>query len=158
MKESTKPRRIDLAGARRAGFSAVVRDSRASLQQALKLLAAYANFHRLPDATLYHAQVVVDEVVTNVFSHGYADGGEGRVEVSARLGAGCLEIGVVDDAAPFNLLAATEPDVTQEIELRPIGGLGIHIVRSLVSEIDYERRDGRNRLRLRLQLEPAAER
>lgn len=155
MTEGTKPHRLDLAGARQAGFSAVVHDTRVSLQEALKSLAAFANFHHLPDTTLYHAQVVVDEVVTNVFSHGRAVAGKGRVEVSARLEDACLEIGLVDDGAPFNLLAATEPDVTQEIAQRPIGGLGIHIVRSLVSEIEYERRDGRNRLRVRFRLGPA---
>ena len=49
-------------------------------------------------------------------------------------------------------LAAPDPDTSLAIEDRPIGGLGIGLVRRLMDETEYERREGKNRLRLRRRL------
>jgi anti-sigma regulatory factor (Ser/Thr protein kinase) len=55
-----------------------------------------------------------------------------------------LTIQVADDGVPFNPVDAPPPDLDLPIEERPIGGLGIHIVRSLVDTIEHRRDDGRN--------------
>jgi anti-sigma regulatory factor (Ser/Thr protein kinase) len=60
-----------------------------------------------------------------------------------------LEVAIVDDAAAFNPLEARPPDTASGLDERPIGGLGIHVVRKLMDEMAYERREGRNRLTLR---------
>jgi serine/threonine-protein kinase RsbW len=59
---------------------------------------------------------------------------------------------VADDGPEFDPLSAAEPDTTLGVEDRPIGGLGIALVRRLMDEVAYERRDGRNRLRFERRL------
>ena len=59
---------------------------------------------------------------------------------------------MTDDAPGFDPLAVPEPDTSLAIEDRPIGGLGIALMRRLMDETEYERREGRNRLRLRRRL------
>jgi serine/threonine-protein kinase RsbW len=59
---------------------------------------------------------------------------------------------VVDDGPEFDPLAVPDADTTLPLEERPIGGLGITLVRRLMDEAEYERREGRNRLRLRRRL------
>ena len=53
---------------------------------------------------------------------------------------------VTDDGHPFNPLEAPEPKTDLPIEDRPIGGLGIHLLRELSDGMTYERRNGRNQV------------
>ena len=53
---------------------------------------------------------------------------------------------IEDDARAFDPLAAPEPNVDSALEQRPVGGLGVHIVRTVMDRIAHERRDGRNHL------------
>jgi anti-sigma regulatory factor (Ser/Thr protein kinase) len=59
---------------------------------------------------------------------------------------------VEDDGVAFDPLAAPVPKLDGGVTTRPIGKLGIHIVRSLMNEVSYARVDGRNRLTLKRQL------
>ena len=55
---------------------------------------------------------------------------------------------IVDDGAPFNPLERESPDTTLPLEQRPVGGLGVMLVRHLVDEITYDCEGGRNRVLL----------
>ena len=59
-----------------------------------------------------------------------------------------------DDGPAFDPLAAQAPDTTLGLDERPVGGLGLMLVRRLMDDVAYERRDGRNHLRLRRRLVP----
>jgi serine/threonine-protein kinase RsbW len=61
---------------------------------------------------------------------------------------GRLELGVSDDGPAFDPLAMATPDIDAPLEERPIGGLGIYLVREMMAGVSYERRDGRNVLRM----------
>src|SRR3990172_8463069 len=83
------------------------------------------------------------------------EGGERTVELAFGLAAGVLEVVIVDDAPPFDARQVPEPDTETPIEERKIGGLGVAITRRLMDGIEYERRDGMNRLVLRKRMAPA---
>ena len=58
-----------------------------------------------------------------------------------------LTIEIIDDGRPFDPLSDTPPPVLEgSIEDRPIGGLGVHLVRELMDELHYRREQGRNHL------------
>ena len=57
-----------------------------------------------------------------------------------------------DKGKPFDPTAQDEADTTLSLEERPIGGLGIYLVRQLMDSINYERIDGQNVLTLRKKL------
>jgi anti-sigma regulatory factor (Ser/Thr protein kinase) len=103
-------------------------------------------------AVTWPVAVSLDEVLANVVRHGLAGRGESaRVEVALTLEPGDpprCEVAVEDDGPEFNPLAAPPPDLEKGIDERPIGGLGIELVKRLMDEVHYERKDGRNRLRL----------
>ena len=68
------------------------------------------------------------------------------MEIEVRLRETVLEVTVSDDAPAFNPLEAGEADTTLAAEERPVGGLGISLVRKLMESVVYERRGDRNRL------------
>jgi anti-sigma regulatory factor (Ser/Thr protein kinase) len=85
----------------------------------------------------------------NVIQHGRPESPQGAIRLSLRLEGGEIVATVADRGAPFNPLLAPEPDLSAGLEQRNLGGLGIHLVRRLVSGMEYERREGHNRLTLR---------
>ena len=99
--------------------------------------------------------VVLDEAVSNAINHGYVAGVRGEIAVRLRRGADRVEVEVEDDGRPFDPLRAPPPDLSLPLERRPIGGLGIHLIRNLMDEVSYARQGGRNVLKMAKRLAKA---
>jgi anti-sigma regulatory factor (Ser/Thr protein kinase) len=106
--------------------------------------AAFATTHGLSERLVERLHVVFDELLNNVISYGYDDQQRHCIEVAVELRGTRLTVRISDDARAFDPFARAVPDTTLPIEERPIGGLGIHLVRKMMDEVGYERRDGRN--------------
>ena len=105
---------------------------------------------------LLKIELVLEELLVNHVLHAYGSG-EGESEVACFCRApGCFCLEVVDEAAPFDPLGHASPDLTLAPGDRPIGGLGILMVRSLADEVSYRREGGRNVITARFVLAPAA--
>lgn len=104
----------------------------------------------LPPKVIFHLTLCLDELVTNIIDYGYADYDEHPIDVTLHLDDDMLTIRVEDDAQPFNIFEAPEPELDKPLEERerPVGGMGVHLVKNMVDHIDYERKDGRNILTL----------
>ena len=103
-------------------------------------------------AVTWPVEVSLDEVLANVVRHGLRGRGDSaRVELELRLDPGdppCCELRLEDDGPEFDPLAAAAPDTSLGVDERPIGGLGIELVKRLMDEVHYERKGDRNSLRL----------
>jgi anti-sigma regulatory factor (Ser/Thr protein kinase) len=111
-------------------------------------LDRFAERWQLPGSLVPHLHTVLDEVVSNILRHGRKAGVAPSVDVTLRLEGDRLGLEIVDDAAAFNPLEVPPPTFADSVEESQVGGLGIFIVRFIMDEIDYDRRDGKNRLRL----------
>ncbi len=80
--------------------------------------------------------LAVDELATNIMMHGYG-GRPGPIEVTMRAAGGDLMVRLRDLAPPFDPTRAPPPDLLSPIEQRPIGGVGLHLVRHMVDELSY---------------------
>jgi serine/threonine-protein kinase RsbW len=96
--------------------------------------------------------IILEELFTNVAAHGNAQ----SVAAALDWSRGRLTIDFVDDGRPFDPLTHPRVDLDAPGEERPIGGLGIEIVRALVDKARYRRQDSRNHLRLARRIAPAA--
>jgi anti-sigma regulatory factor (Ser/Thr protein kinase) len=119
---------------------------------------AFARDRGLADEERARLLVILEELFTNVVAHVYGRGfAAASVAVALDWSRGRLTINFVDDGPPFDPLAHSAPDLDAPAEQRPIGGLGIAIVRALVDRARYCRQGHRNHLYLVRRLVPAAE-
>jgi sigma-B regulation protein RsbU (phosphoserine phosphatase) len=94
-------------------------------------------------------RLAVEEAVVNVMEYAYPTGVEGDVTIDARFDGQWVKFVISDSGIAFDPTKASDADTTLSAEDRPIGGLGILLVRRLMDSINYERVDGRNILTLK---------
>lgn len=87
--------------------------------------------------------VCVEEIFVNIAHYAYGEGiGNMTLSLSSQDNKVCLVFS--DNGVPFDPLAKEDPDITLSAEERPVGGLGIFMVKKVMDEVDYEYRDGKN--------------
>ena len=96
--------------------------------------------------------LALEEAVTNVMMYAYPKGTIGYVTIDALLEDDSLEFIISDSGKPFDPTAAPEVDIEKSLEDRPIGGLGIHLVKRIMDEVRYRRKNGRNILTMKKSL------
>lgn len=97
----------------------------------------------------FQVDLVLEELVLNVVHHGSGDGEEGEINIELLSDAEAVIIDIIDDGRPFDPLTdAPEPDTESAIEDRAVGGLGIHLVRTMMDDVTYRREENKNHMRL----------
>ena len=129
--------------------SITLRAEQAEFTRLQAFVDGFAHESGLPDDERSRLLIILDELFTNAVTYGHEPpSAGGTVAVALGWRAGRLRISFVDDGRPFDPLAFRGPDLEEGTEERGIGGLGIHIVRSLVHQARYRRAGGRNHLHL----------
>jgi anti-sigma regulatory factor (Ser/Thr protein kinase) len=100
-----------------------------------------------PDVS-FLVSLAIEELVTNCIKYGYDDAREHTIHITLSVADQTLTMLVVDDGHAFDPLTAPPPDLSLEMKDRPIGGLGIHMLRKLADDVAYERRNATNRVTL----------
>ena len=93
--------------------------------------------------------LAVEEAVVNVMTYAYPSGTKGTVNIVASTEGDWMQFVISDTGQPFDPTAQAEADTTLSAEERPIGGLGIFLIRQIMDAVSYMRVDGRNILTLR---------
>ncbi len=98
--------------------------------------------------------LVLEELLTNTISYGYDadDTAPHVIEIRLSVTDGWLNAVCEDDGAPFDLTRKSEPDMSGDVDDRPIGGLGIHLILTIMDSVTYQRIGDRNRVDLRVAL------
>ena len=119
-----------------------------------EVVAQLAEENGLSEDVVFGLNVVLDEMLSNVIKYGYTDDAIHEIHIRLSVADGTLTAEIEDDGQPFDPCAAAPVDVDAPMEERKVGGLGIHIVRQLMTEVGYARINGHNRLVMKLLLEP----
>lgn len=90
--------------------------------------------------------ICLDELFTNIVSYGLEDDLEHKIEFTLNSDNNLVVINIEDDGIAFNPLEKVDPDFPADIESAKIGGLGILIIRKLMDNVCYERKQGKNKL------------
>lgn len=136
-------------------FQYTLHDGGKELTGLLKQVADTLKKHEVAQGIISRFEIALEEIVLNVFTHG---AGERAVEVAVtgEFDDQWIDVTVLDDADLFNPLDHASPSsVTAELEDRPIGGLGIHLVLELMDEVSYREEQGKNCMVLRCRHAPS---
>jgi serine/threonine-protein kinase RsbW len=112
----------------------------------------------LTTKSILRINICLDELFTNIVSYGFEDDLEHVVEFTAHADDNLLVIQIEDDGMPFNPLEKIDPDFPANVESANIGGLGILIIRKLIDNISYERKQGKNKLTMKKIIEDGSKR
>lgn len=90
--------------------------------------------------------LVLEEAFTNVVQYAYTDKNEHEIDLIIEKNSNELEITLIDDGEPYDPTEQKDPDINLSAEDRPIGGLGIFLIRKTMDEVKYFRKDEKNHL------------
>jgi anti-sigma regulatory factor (Ser/Thr protein kinase) len=121
-------------------------------QRLLSSLETFGKEHHLPAAVQQAADLALEEHLTNITRYAYDDARPHDVRVCLEIKEGYLAVEVEDDGRPFDPLQRPEVDVSVPLETKPIGGLGIHLIRQFMDEVQYRREGNKNVLTMRKRL------
>ncbi len=111
----------------------------------------------LDEDRVFALQLCLEEAVANIITHGGTQEGSGKqIWVTIAQAAHCLVACLEDDGALFDPTKVPPPQHPTSLEDVRVGGLGVHLIRKLTTDMRYERVGGRNRLTL--EFGPSAER
>jgi len=133
----------------RAELQVTLNNDQSEIAKFSRALTEFGQRCHLAPRLVHAIDLALEEILTNIMSHGYTDDREHEIKVRLTARPEALEAEVEDDGQPFNPLEAPKPDTTRSLHDRSIGGLGIHLARTLVDGLEYQRREGKNVLRLR---------
>jgi len=97
----------------------------------------------------FNMNLALEEILTNVISYGYEDKKEHEILLRFSITAEDLTVEIEDDGLAFNPLDQPEPDLNKPLGERQPGGLGIFLVRKVMDQVEYLKKNGKNILTLR---------
>ncbi|MCR6632707.1 MAG: SpoIIE family protein phosphatase [Magnetospirillum sp.] len=99
----------------------------------------------LPERISFNLNLCLDELITNIVSYGYDNDQHHDIHVRLGLEDGVLMCQIIDDAKEYDpFVEAPEPDLDAEVDDRPIGGLGVFLVKEFMDRTEYRREGDRN--------------
>jgi anti-sigma regulatory factor (Ser/Thr protein kinase) len=121
----------------------------AELPRLAEAVEAFSGERGLSAHDRFELGLVLEEIFTNIVKYAFADGAAHPVGIRLDLVGDAVVAEITDHGRAFDPRDAPAPDLDADLEHRPIGGLGIHFVRTLTQDLAYERRAGINHLSFR---------
>ena len=110
------------------------------------------NEFSLSPEVVFNLTLVLEEAVVNIINYAYPKEDHESIYLSAKLHNDSIMLVLTDTGKEFDPTMAPEADITLSTDERPIGGLGIFLIRQIMNEVKYERIEGKNVLTLEKKL------
>ena len=131
------------------GESISLKNDLSQVPELNKFVASFTSRLNIEPSLESQIKLAVEEAVVNVMDYAYPIGTEGDISVEAQSNSSYVTFIISDTGKPFDPTEGGRVDTTLSVEDRPIGGLGIFLVRELMDSINYERIEGKNILTLK---------
>lgn len=130
----------------------ILKNDVSELEPVMRHVAQLCARLSIPPDIEYDLNLAMDEMVTNVAKHAYPQGGEHQITVNISLSEDEFVALIEDDGIEFDPVQHPNPDLDASLAERKNGGLGIFLVRQIMSSMEYHRVQGKNRVTLRKKL------
>jgi serine phosphatase RsbU (regulator of sigma subunit)/anti-sigma regulatory factor (Ser/Thr protein kinase) len=115
-----------------------------------RFVAEVASRMKLAPGPSEHMQLAVDEACSNLILHGYKGMEAGEIVLKVKVTKEVFQVQIEDTGHSFDPSFLDPPELGEDLNERPIGGLGIFMITQLVDELSYDSKEGRNYLVLRI--------
>jgi anti-sigma regulatory factor (Ser/Thr protein kinase) len=95
---------------------------------------------------VFSLNLVLEEALTNTILYGYDDENRHEIEVIFSKDGDILSVTIADDGHEYDPTLKEDPDITLAAEDRPIGGLGIFLIKKIMDTVEYRRKENKNYL------------
>jgi serine/threonine-protein kinase RsbW len=136
-------------------YSFELKNDLSELEALSKHLNKFGRLTGLSEACITDVNICLDELFTNIVSYGFEDDLAHIIRFAMDLDNQVLTLSIEDEGVPFNPLEKKDPEVPADLIDVRIGGLGIHIVRKLMDDIRYTRKQGKNKLTMKKSIQPS---
>ena len=123
-----------------------LRNDTGEIGRLLDFFETLADDRGIPAALAGRVALALDETAGNVIAYAWPDGRPHEFRVVFRLDPKGLTVEIIDDGIEYDPLSAPPPDIGAALEDRGIGGLGVHLTRSVMDSVTYRRAAGFNHL------------
>lgn len=106
----------------------------------------------LSKAMTMSLNVVLEEAVTNIIFYAYPPDENHQLEIKCIKSGDFLTFTIIDTGYPFDLTQVKEVDISLSAQDRPIGGLGVFLIKKIMTEVSYKRENNKNVLTLKKEL------
>jgi len=118
-----------------------------NLEMLVQSVTTCAREHGLSDEKLSGIELAFEEAFVNISQYAYPEQ-EGEVEVKCKTDDTHFIVEIIDSGVQFDITSLPDPDITQDISERPVGGLGVFFIKKIMDEVHYRREDNKNILTL----------
>ncbi len=122
--------------------------STSHLEKVRRFVESHAREAKLPPAAVEECKLAADEACTNVIKHAYKCDTSGQIEIAVIVADDRFTVRIRDEGLPFRSDLYREPDLPRALKQRRRGGLGVHIMRSMMDEVQYRKRGKVNEVNL----------
>ncbi len=136
-----------------ATASLTIRNDLSEIRRLSRWAGLFCEEHGL-ETSEHRLSLVLEELLSNVIAYGYDDEAEHEIHVAFDVNETSLTAIFDDDGRPFNPYDAQKPDMSGPLENRSVGGLGIHLILTIMDSVEYERVGDRNRTTMSMNLAP----
>ena len=133
-------------------LSVSIRNKHSEIQKIWEEFESFAKENQMANDIRRNTQIALDEIISNTIEYGYEKYSDDKIKVNFLIDQTNLVIEIIDNAKHYNILERDDPDISKSIEEKPIGGLGVRLVKSLMNEVKYDCINGKNHLTLIKQL------
>lgn len=109
--------------------------------------------NRLPESVKFGVQMVLDEIFSNAIKYARNEGCSAQFSMAIFASGDSVIVEMEYDGVAFNPLEVPPPVLDLPLQERPVGGLGLHLVRQWVDEAEFRHEDGRNKVRLAIRFD-----
>jgi len=127
-----------------AEIQLLINDRLAEIATVTDELESFAMANGVPDTITWRFQLALEELLRNIIAHAYMDNDNHEIGIHFRCIDTKFTATITDGGIPFNPLNSEPPDLSNALDEREIGGLGIHLARNVVEEFEYAWADGKN--------------
>ncbi len=123
-----------------------IQNSPSALKKLCTQVSLFLGEQNVSNPLAKKTELIVEELLTNIVNHAYPQKKEDNICISLSVYPQKIIFSVKDQGTPFNPCTHPSPTLNIPIEERPIGGMGIHLVKQNAKTISYKRMNNKNEL------------